>query len=101
MFSPLEREQVQAPAGRWSVGTISSACIFDGYYNGVDGVLQEHLAPTTLFSTSAFSQLQFRADCLPQEQVASAAQAQVPELRPQQVDGMVEVGADIVVMFVG
>jgi hypothetical protein len=64
-----------------------------------DDILHEHLAPMTLFSTGAFSQLQFMAACLPHEQVASAAQAQPPELRPQQVDGRVVVGADIVLVL--
>ena len=73
MFSWLEREQVHAPAARW---------------------LQLQRAPSTLFSVEAFSQVQWRAGCLPQEQVASFAQTQPPE-RPQQVTGTVEVGADI------
>lgn len=73
MFSCDEREQVQAPAARW---------------------LQLQRAPSTLFSVADFSQLQARAGCLPQEQVASFAQTQPPE-RPQQVTGTVEVGADI------
>lgn len=75
MFSCDEREQVQAPAARW---------------------LQLQRAPSTLFSVADFSQLQARAGCLPQEQVASFAQTQPPE-RPQQVTGTVEVGADIFV----
>jgi hypothetical protein len=59
--------------------------------------LQEHLAPLISFSpAAAFSQLQLRADCFPQEQVASAAQAQGPPERPQQVEGVEETGADIV-----
>lgn len=78
VFSCDEREQVQAPAARW---------------------LQLQRAPSTLFSVADFSQLQARAGCLPQEQVASFAQTQPPE-RPQQVTGTVEVGADIFVCVV-
>lgn len=79
MFSWLEREQVHAPAARW---------------------LQLQRAPSTLFSVEAFSQVQWRAGCLPQEQVASFAQTQPPE-RPQQVTGTEEVGADIVGLVCG
>jgi hypothetical protein len=76
VFSFAEREQVHAPAARW---------------------LQLQRAPSTLFSVEAFSQVQWRAGCLPQEQVASFAQTQPPG-RPQQVTGTVEeVGVDIVV----
>lgn len=60
----------------------------------VEYILHEHLAPTSLFSVEALSQLQCRADCLPQEQVASLAQMQPPS-RPQQVDGMADVGPDM------
>jgi hypothetical protein len=75
VFSFAEREQVHAPAARW---------------------LQLQRAPSTLFSVLAFSQVQWRAGCLPQEQVASFAQTQPPG-RPQQVTGTVEeVGVDIV-----
>lgn len=59
-------------------------------------ILHEHLAPASLFSVEALSHVQCRADCLPQEQVASLAQTQPPS-RPQQVEGIVDVGADIVV----
>jgi hypothetical protein len=69
---------VHAPAARW---------------------LQLQRAPSTLFSVDAFSQVHWRAGCLPQEQVASFAQTQPPG-RPQQVEGTVEVGADIVVCVV-
>jgi hypothetical protein len=41
----------------------------------------------TVFSAEALLQLQARADCLPQEQVASWAQAQESDL-PQQVVGL-------------
>ena len=49
--------------------------------------LHEHLAPTTLFSVVAFSQLQFRADCFPHEHLACEAHTQWPFERPQQVVG--------------
>jgi hypothetical protein len=78
VFSCPEREQVHAPAARW---------------------LQLQRAPSTLFSVLAFSQVQWRAGCFPQEQVASFAQTQPPG-RPQQVEGTVVVGADIVVLVV-
>lgn len=65
---------MQAPAARW---------------------LQLQRAPLTAFSVDAFSQVQWRAGCLPQEQVASFAQTQPPG-RPQQVTGTEAVGADIV-----
>lgn len=48
-FSEAARSQVQSPAGL---------------------ALQEHRGPATLFSDVALSQVQWRADCLPQEQVA-------------------------------
>ena len=67
---------MQAPAARW---------------------LQLQRAPLTAFSVDAFSQVQCRAGCLPQEQVASFAQTQPPG-RPQQVTGTEAVGADIVVV---
>jgi hypothetical protein len=70
---------VHAPAARW---------------------LQLQRAPSTLFSVEAFSQVQWRAGCLPQEQVASFAQTQPPG-RPQQVTGTEEVGADIVGLVCG
>ena len=47
----------------------------------------EHRAPSTLFSVAAFSQLQFSADCFPQEHVALVWQMQVEAERPQQVVG--------------
>ena len=50
---------------------------------------QLHRAPTTLFSVAAFSHVQFRALCLPHEQVALEAQRQDSPERPQQVDGRV------------
>ena len=50
-------------------------------------VRHEHLAPATVFSVVAFSQVQARADCLPQEQVACWAQTQASAL-PQQVVGL-------------
>lgn len=74
VFSSCEREQVHSPAARW---------------------LHEQRAPETAFSTVAFSQVQWRAGCLPQEQVASFAQTQPPE-RPQQETGTEATGADIV-----
>lgn len=46
-------------------------------------------APATLFSVAAFSQLQSKALCFPQEQVALAAQTQASPERPQQLDGSV------------
>lgn len=58
-------------------------------------LLQEHRAPLTVFSVAAFSQEHFMAGILPQEQVASAAHAQPPEARPQQVAGGAAAGADI------
>lgn len=56
-------------------------------------LLHEHLAPSTLFSFWAFSQVQCMADCLPHEQVASWAQMQ-PPWRPQQVAGTAATGAE-------
>lgn len=56
-----------------------------------EDIRQEHRAPATAFSVVAFSQLHLRADCLPQEHLASAAQAQDPLERPQQVLGTVMV----------
>lgn len=54
-------------------------------------VLQEHLAPSTLFSVAAFSQVHWRAGCFPQEQVASLAQTHpAASERPQQVAGTAE-----------
>lgn len=47
----------------------------------------EHRAPATVFSVEALLQLQARADCLPQEQVACWAQTQASDL-PQQVVGL-------------
>lgn len=52
---------------------------------------QEHRAPVRAFSVFAFSQLHLRADCLPQEHLASAAQAQDWPERLQQVVGTVMV----------
>jgi len=49
----------------------------------------EHLAPATVFSVAAFSQLQFKADCFPHEHLAWLAQTQLPSERPQQVVGTV------------
>ena len=43
----------------------------------------------TVFSVLALSQLQLRADCLPQEHLAWEAQAQASLERPQQVLGTV------------
>jgi hypothetical protein len=64
-------------------------------------VLHEQRAPSTLFSVWAFSQLQWRADCLPQEHLASLAQMQPPS-RPQQLAGTAAVGVDMVgVVFLG
>ena len=77
VFSSCEREQVHSPAARW---------------------LHEQRAPETAFSVVAFSQVQWRAGCLPQEQVASFAQTQPPE-RPQQETGTAATGADILVWF--
>ena len=57
---------------------------------GVD-LRQEHRAPATVFSVLAFSQLHLRADCLPQEHLAWAAQTQASPERPQQVVGTVMV----------
>lgn len=54
-------------------------------------LLQEHRAPTTVFSVEALEQLQCIAACFPQEHLASAAQTQPPS-RPQQVAGMAAVG---------
>lgn len=61
--------------------------------------LHEHFAPTMVFSVAALSQLHFCAGCAPQEHVASRAQGHSPEAleRPQQVLGMVDVGAAMVV----
>ena len=42
-----------------------------------------------MFSVLAFSQLQLRADCLPQEHLAWEAQTQASSERPQQVVGFV------------
>ena len=58
-------------------------------------LLQEHLAPEVLFSVADFSQVHWRAGCLPQEHLASFAQTQPPS-RPQQVTGTAPVVEDIV-----
>lgn len=50
-------------------------------------LLHEHLGPVTVFSVAAFSQVQLRADCLPQEHLAWEAQTQPSPERPQQVLG--------------
>lgn len=50
-------------------------------------IRHEHRAPATVFSVEALLQLQARADCLPQEQVACWAQTQASDL-PQQVVGL-------------
>jgi hypothetical protein len=50
-------------------------------------VRHEHLAPTTVFSVVALSQVQARADCFPQEHVACWAQTQASAL-PQQDVGL-------------
>lgn len=47
----------------------------------------EHRAPVRVFSVVFLSQVQFMADCLPQEQVALEAQTQLSD-RPQQVVGL-------------
>lgn len=54
---------------------------------GREDLRQEHRAPATLFSVAAFSQVHLRADCLPQEHLAWAAQTQDSPERPQQVLG--------------
>jgi len=51
-FSVLARSQVHCPAGR---------------------ARHEQRGPSTLFSAAALSQVQWRADCLPHEQVACLA----------------------------
>ena len=48
----------------------------------------EHRAPVTLFSVLAFSQLQSKADRLPQEHVELAAHGHPSALRLQQVAGL-------------
>ena len=58
---------------------------------GANDLRQEHRAPATVFSVLAFSQLQLRADCLPQEHLAWEAQTQASPERPQQVVGTVMV----------
>lgn len=58
---------------------------------GREDLRHEHRAPATVFSVFAFSQVQLRADCLPQEHLASAAQTQASPERPQQVLGTVMV----------
>jgi len=62
---------------------------------GSSDVPHEQEAPLTTFSVAAVSQSQAPADFLPHEQVASAAQAQLPPDRPQQVLGTDETGADM------
>jgi len=57
---------------------------------------QLHLAPTTLFSVAAFSQLQSMAERWPQLQVAFEAQTQLSPERPQQV-----VGLGVAIVWVG
>jgi len=54
-----------------------------------------------VFSVAAFSQVQCIAGCLPQEQVASFAQAHPSPERPQQVAGMVAVGSVMMVSWRG
>jgi hypothetical protein len=66
-FSVLARSQVHCPAGR---------------------ARQEQRAPSTAFSDDALSHVQWRADCLPHEQVACLAQTH-SALLPQQVDAFV------------
>ena len=63
-------------------------------------LLHEHLAPEVLFSVADFSQVHWRAGCLPQEHLASFAQTHPPS-RPQQVTGTAPVVEDIVVEGVG
>jgi len=53
-----------------------------------------------VFSVAAFSQVQCIAGCLPQEQVASFAQAHPSPERPQQVAGMVAVGSVMMISLV-
>ena len=67
-FSSEARSQVHSPAGL---------------------ARHEHRGPAILFSVSAFSQLQSRAERLPHEQVDFAAHAQPSEERPQHVAGLV------------
>lgn len=57
-------------------------------------LLHEHFGPSTLFSAAALSQVQWSADCLPHEHVASLEQMHPPS-RPQQVAGTAEMGADM------
>lgn len=63
--------------------------------------LHEHRAPVIAFSVDAFSQVQCIAGCFPQVQVASFAQAHPSPERPQQVAGIVAVGADIMKGWTG
>jgi hypothetical protein len=53
-----------------------------------------------LFSVADFSQVHWRAGCLPQEHLASFAQTHPPS-RPQQVTGTAPVVEDIVIEGVG
>jgi len=70
-FSLDEREHVQAPAARWSGNGMLALFPWLEANFGRVFLLHEHLAPVVLFSVDAFSQVQWRAGCLPQEQVAS------------------------------
>ena len=73
------------------VGSILEVrCVGSLLMEGQD-LRQEHRAPATVFSVFAFSQLHLRADCLPQEHLAWAAQTQAWPERPQQVVGTVMV----------
>jgi len=61
-------------------------------------IRHEHRGPCTLFSVTAFSQVQFRASFFPQEHLAWVAQVQAPGVRLQQVEGgWVVVVVDMVV----
>jgi hypothetical protein len=59
-------------------------------------VPHEQVAPETVFSVAALSQLQLPAGFAPQEQVASAAQEQVAPERPQQAFGAMDVDMAVV-----
>lgn len=63
-------------------------------------LLHEHLGPATVFSVVAFSQVQLRADCLPQEHLACEAQTQPSPERPQQVVGTVMMSFEVVSLSV-
>lgn len=91
-FSQLQALAGRAPQAQVDpVGLAFSVAAFLQVHSPAGRARHEHRAPATVFSVFAFSQVQLRADCLPQEHLASAAQTQASPERPQQVLGTVMV----------